>query len=511
MKEGCFEITEKCANNCVHCSSNYGLNAELPLQLLKTAIKDFGASGGKIIELSGGDPTEYPFFEKILSLCSRTLDSVVVFSNNTKYDNATFVKLMKKYKAILSFSILGTKETHNTLSRSNSYEKILSLHSLCKEEGVLVKPHFVLMRQNYRQLSQILEKFPESKVLRLMPQGRAYKNWSELALREAEIREVMKSLKNRTGSHMKLPFCYQGRCTAGLDQFLITPLGSVVPCAAFKRYSIKLGSLYENSLSFILSDNNPRLKKWKKIKNLFMKNSDLTLEEALKNKMCWGHYLHDGMKHPLAYNKMLQEFGIFDADFSKWLEHPAEKYYFVGAHGVGKSTLLQEIKKLTKVSFYENNAKNPFKNDVYRRQLWRLYKYRHDEEMLKKTSKKAILVNRCPLDWRIYTKVFRELRWLSKKEYLSLMKRYNELFGGIYLPENLLYINPPKRWSEERLLERWEESGMKWREDDFDYYDLIREEYDLTLRGVKKVTNLVEINDIKHSFKIDKCLKTFSN
>lgn len=182
-------------------------------------------------------------------------------------------------------------------------------------------------------------------------------------------------------------------------------------------------------------------------------------------------------------------------------ELPAQKIYVVGSHGVGKTTLIKNAVKAMDVKWYENPTKNPHRTDVMRRQLWRLYKYKTDEEILRTFSGK-VLVNRCVMDWVIYTSAFKKLGWLSTNDFNYLMDKYGSLFGND-MPDTIVFLNPPRKWSMERIKERWDDNKKKWREDDFDYYEVLRDVYDDIIQQVGKVTRVVEVNDVRHSTRLD--------
>ncbi len=504
LKELIYEIIPSCKNDCLFCSSNYDIENHIPYKKIIEVIKDFNQIKGRHLTLSGGDPTEHPDFLKIIMYSKNKFKKISVLSNNTFYNNSNFIEILKKYRLSLSISILGEKKTHNYLMGKKNYDKISDLYKLCKENKIPIECHFVLTRINYEELYLVLKKFPELKVLRLMPQGKAYENWNILSLPESKIKYLLKGIKFKTGNHITLPICYKGSCNAGIDHVLITPLGSVVPCASIKRYSIKLGNIYEQRFKEIISEENPLLKKWYNIKSTFMRDdTKITKTKVLKNNSCWGYYLHDGMKHPLSYNKLLKDFRIFDADYSKWEEYPNNVIYVSGAHGVGKTTLIQDIVRNKDVFFYKNDIKNPYHENVKKRQLWRLYKYKFDEENLNSLDYKDIIVNRCPLDWLIYTKTFHDLDWLSENEFTSLKKRYYELFGSVCIPRNILYLNPSEKWSLDRIIERWDNIEAKWREKDFEYYTYLRKNYDDFMKKIKSFSNLMKITETSRANRVN--------
>jgi deoxyadenosine/deoxycytidine kinase len=178
--------------------------------------------------------------------------------------------------------------------------------------------------------------------------------------------------------------------------------------------------------------------------------------------------------------------------FSEEKYIPSKTIYIVGSHGVGKSTLIDNIIDKLNLFFYKNNTRNPYKKDVKRRQLWRLYKYKFDEDVIKSFNKECVVINRCHLDWLVYTESFKDLGWITNSDYNSLIKVYDETFVNT-IPGNIFYINPSIKWSKKRILERWKSFGMKWKEDDFEYYEIVRENYDKIFSNMENITNIKEI------------------
>jgi len=179
-----------------------------------------------------------------------------------------------------------------------------------------------------------------------------------------------------------------------------------------------------------------------------------------------------------------------------------KRIYVIGAHGVGKTTLIHDYSTKYQVPYYENESKNPHADDIVKRQLWRLYKYKTDEEILDTIDDDCILVSRCCLDWLIYTTAFKELGWITEDDYNFLISRYELLFGE-NIPDTIVYLNPPRDWSKERIIRRWGE-GKKWREDDFEYYEVVRRVYDDVISRLLGTTNIVEINDVEKLSRIEK-------
>lgn len=177
------------------------------------------------------------------------------------------------------------------------------------------------------------------------------------------------------------------------------------------------------------------------------------------------------------------------------------RIYVSGSHGTGKTTLIKDASLNLKMEYYENTSPNPYKIDIKKRQLWRLLKYNTDEELLN-TINDRILINRCCVDWLIYTETFRELGWISEADYDFLITKYDELFSR-NVPVNIVFLNPDIDWSKKRIIERWNEQ-IKWKEDDFHYYDVLREKYEEVMDEIKKISKVIEITDIDRILRVEK-------
>ena len=76
LKELCLEITNSCPMECIHCSSKSVKTGKanpshMPISIAKKVLDEFANIGGKILEISGGEPLIYPH---LYDLCSYARD-----------------------------------------------------------------------------------------------------------------------------------------------------------------------------------------------------------------------------------------------------------------------------------------------------------------------------------------------------------------------------------------------------------------------------------------------------
>lgn len=154
--------------------------------------------------------------------------------------------------------------------------------------------------------------------------------------------------------------------------------------------------------------------------------------------------------------------------------------YFSGVHGSGKSTLICEIAKHQDFIAHKR-IHSVTLDDTYVRAVWRLTKYYIETTeqlaLAQTNSDKVILGNRCVYDNFAYMNAFEKLGWISEKQNQHHSDIFEALFSEDLRPKKIIYISPPIEWIKERLSERWQIKGKKWREDNFDYLSAVTNEY----------------------------------
>ena len=117
----CFEIIQKCPNNCIFCSSNsnYDRKDMVDFETFKNTVNFFRDNGGiKEVSLSGGEPLLHPQIIEIIEFCKAkniyvTLYTSGIMLNNLdvkdiKFDNE-YIKKIIEDKAKEKFSCISFK------------------------------------------------------------------------------------------------------------------------------------------------------------------------------------------------------------------------------------------------------------------------------------------------------------------------------------------------------------------------------------------------------------------
>lgn len=325
LKDLCFEIIDRCPNECKFCSSNSCISRHTFISFsdFKRVIDYFVSNGGiEELSLSGGEPFLHPDFYNMVSYSKSLGIRTVVFTSGIKYgkeistsdkdklisemnDRLNEVDIDESYNDRLKnnikkyymnfinsskFSCITREELYKLkeigldkiVFDCQSYEgdtdKFLmgrgqqlrvcmldSIFNACSI-GLETDVHFVPMKPNYKEISDLLELLEIAGVknisfLNFVPQGRGSINKEFLMLSNDELNEFMDLLNNSKklfSGNIRIGIPLIGdnahMCNAGLEKLDIKYDGTILPCPAFKetpfdvlnKYGIKYYNIYEN-------------------------------------------------------------------------------------------------------------------------------------------------------------------------------------------------------------------------------------------------------------------------
>ena len=259
VKDLCFEIIEKCPNNCIFCSSNSCIEKKniIKYEDFKRVIDYFLSSGGiGELSLSGGEPFLHPDLFRMVAYAKGKGIRTVIFTSGVKirekldeevvkyyekkreqdileilehepwnkrlinnikhyYDNflhpSKFSEISKNDfislkemgldKIVFDYQGYEAETDHYLMGRSESSRQA-ALDSMFNAAvvGLNVDVHFVPMKPNYLEILDILEmlEIPGIKnisFLNFVPQGRGLQNKEKLQLDEEEKQEFFELLK----------------------------------------------------------------------------------------------------------------------------------------------------------------------------------------------------------------------------------------------------------------------------------------------------------------------------
>lgn len=273
LKELCLEIISSCPMNCIHCSNENDHPEILEFYEIKSIIDDFCDLGGKILEISGGEPLQHTDIIKIIRYAKIKGLEVRLYTSGLVSRNGEFGSITDKLSIDLKescldkiiFNIEGSKSTTHELitGQKGSYNKAIESILTIISSGLWAGIHFVPTKPNFREIGQAIEistnlGVSEFAILRFVPQGRGLMNREKLELSHQEYEELFYALnKIKLQSRIRIghPFsCFiseseSSECVAGKSLCLIRSNGDVVPCPAFKQnVDYMAGNIKDNSL-----------------------------------------------------------------------------------------------------------------------------------------------------------------------------------------------------------------------------------------------------------------------
>lgn len=255
LKDLCFEVLDKCPNNCRFCSSNSNYLGQniISFSDFKRVIDYFMDNGGiGELSLSGGEPFLHPELIEMAAYAKSLGIRTVIFTSGIKERSPLSAEIIDYYTRELN-DLLKQIEAHepfneflkekvkihytrllnpprfsginrNDLERlkqlgldkivfdyqaynshtdcylmgrdSNSLQYLLDSLATALACNLNIDVHFVPMKPNFRQVNNILELLEIGKVaqisfLKFVPQGRGKINKDELQLSSAELDEFM--------------------------------------------------------------------------------------------------------------------------------------------------------------------------------------------------------------------------------------------------------------------------------------------------------------------------------
>ena len=309
IRDLCFEIIQKCPNNCIFCSSNsnFQKNDIIDFPTIKRTIDFFMANGGvKEISLSGGEPLLHPNIMQIISYC-HSLDiyttlytSGIVENLNTEHSgNKYFQKILDRLnnrkfseislnilqqleqagldKIVFDMQASEVDEYNLLMGTKDNFTSLLQSMLNVTKFNFKTSIHFVPNRVNINQFRDVVELAElagvnEVRLLKFVPQGRGRENKEVLQLSNEELFMFIRDCEDIETKNTKLkigiPLQQQNshKCTAGFDKIDIRFDGQVLPCPAFKdtskeyleRKGFKSINIYKNLIDFKFLQETPR-------------------------------------------------------------------------------------------------------------------------------------------------------------------------------------------------------------------------------------------------------------
>lgn len=239
LNEITFELTNKCFNKCLHCSTKASpeCNDELDINIIKEIIDKYKP---KWINLSGGEPLLYSKIFDLLEYLSMKNIKVKLYTSGFGYDKNQLDKLNKYNINTFVFSYYSNRSNiFNFITDQQSYLNTLSNLKYALRINMNIEVHIVPMTINIYTLEETIDKLisfgiKKINILKLVNQGRCINN-EYLILDNRILKEQMDLLYIKYNDTIKLglPLSH-GKCTAGIEKLVVMCNGKIIPCESYK-------------------------------------------------------------------------------------------------------------------------------------------------------------------------------------------------------------------------------------------------------------------------------------
>ncbi|MBI4688273.1 MAG: radical SAM protein [Nitrospirae bacterium] len=253
----CNQKCSFCFNHSLPPYASEGIDAKKALLLIDILHK----TGVSEINLLGGEPTLMPWIDAFIK---ESADCGIALNLST---NGSAPDVIRRLAGIptnllnIGFSLEGAKETHNKLTCSDNFSKLLSGLQYLISEGKEPVVKTVLTRENSSEIDDLLHYLIELGTKRYyilhedimgtdVASGISFPAFYDFYL----------SLKTMAKESMDVGFVaasgfYKGgdlRCDAGINKVAIMPDGAVLPCSLFAGFrEFCLGNIFKDTIEQI--------------------------------------------------------------------------------------------------------------------------------------------------------------------------------------------------------------------------------------------------------------------
>lgn len=213
-----LKIGFRCNNNCAHCVvADKRFAKDIPLEQIFTEIEKVPES--LEIQITGGEPTIYPYLPEILAKCRETNHCTIIQTNGTGFSDTEFFKKCLPYLDHVHIAIHSCyPEIHDKIVSSDGMWKrtIEGFDNLIKE-GVSITTQTVLSKYNISSLYDtycfIQEKAPGVGMSMTYPHlmGNAWKNRENVAFRYSDYKDTFQKVLKDFHELLfveAIPYCY---------------------------------------------------------------------------------------------------------------------------------------------------------------------------------------------------------------------------------------------------------------------------------------------------------------
>ena len=252
MKEFVIELTNRCMNKCLHCSSIFQDTCNTTMDIDSHTLacaKQFAFNTDiSSVIFSGGEPFLHPDFFSILKSFKETNKYIKVYTSGnfyrTMYDTLDFRQSLSLVDEFVVTCFSHDEVIHNGITgNSDSFANLNYFIDKIYSFGNKITMHIVPMRQNYTGIPFTIDHYHDKisffSVLKLVKQGNASINWERIAVDNEPLSKILYECNKRnsvkTGNPFEALSNSSTSCGAGTCKVCLTFDRHFLPCEVFKR------------------------------------------------------------------------------------------------------------------------------------------------------------------------------------------------------------------------------------------------------------------------------------
>ena len=155
-----LELTNRCNLRCRHCfDERHAATGELSLDVIDKVLTDARACGIARVSFTGGEPTLYRHFEKILQRCAETECRFSLVTNGSTFPRVypQFLTHRAWFDGV-TFSLDGAREaTHDRLRGKGSYRQVMRAASICHFTDLGFTFNMVVTAENRGEIGELVD------------------------------------------------------------------------------------------------------------------------------------------------------------------------------------------------------------------------------------------------------------------------------------------------------------------------------------------------------------------
>jgi len=168
LKYICIKVNQFCNLNCIHCraGSKPNLRGEINYDKILTFLESLILNGLNHVNITGGEPTLYTQFYKLVNeLLDRDIYVTITTNGLTNFSQKNLASTFNKIdKLRIRLSLDGSKKVHENLRGANTFEKTIKGLKMLSSQQVWVAVNTVVCEDTISDLPQLYE---ELKSIRL--------------------------------------------------------------------------------------------------------------------------------------------------------------------------------------------------------------------------------------------------------------------------------------------------------------------------------------------------------